>query len=38
MKALLKALNNIGETFVRTFTTTLFANTNSYSNSHPREL
>lgn len=38
MKAILKALNNIGETFARTFTSTLFSNTNSYSNSRTREL
>jgi len=38
MKALLRALSMIGETFARTFSVTLFANTNTYSNPRNREL
>ncbi|MCL5610950.1 MAG: hypothetical protein M1485_00090 [Chloroflexi bacterium] len=38
MKALLRALSMIGETFARTFAVTLFANTNTYSNPRNREL
>lgn len=38
MKALLKALSMIGETFAQIFTVTLFADTNSYSNPRNREL